>query len=194
MVQGNKKGSQFERQVCSSLSYWWAGKDDVFWRSSQSGGRAKSRGRKGKDTHGQYGDVCAIDPIGAALIDFVTIELKRGYSSNTLYDAIDKSDARIDQKWEQWIRQSHEDHLLSGTFGWWIISKRDRRQIMITMPAYVYNMVIGVDLTLLDSGAMVKTNIELEGEAQYQVLICLTLTEFMRHVSPATLRKKASKC
>ena len=40
------KGSEFEREMCKCLSLWWTDskRDDVFWRSAQSGGRAP-RGR-----------------------------------------------------------------------------------------------------------------------------------------------------
>src|SRR5262245_2386383 len=49
------KGSKFERDLCRQLSLWWSDgkRDDVFWRASQSGGRAKFRGRRGLQTHGQ---------------------------------------------------------------------------------------------------------------------------------------------
>ena len=67
---GHAKGSQFERTVCKDLSLWWTkGKrDDVFWRTSGSGARAKTRSKTGEKTFGQYGDVQATDPIGQPLI------------------------------------------------------------------------------------------------------------------------------
>lgn len=75
------KGSQFERDISKLLSKWWTGgeRDDVFWRSQQSGGRATQRAKKGKGTANQQGDIQAMDPIGQPLIDRVCVELKCGY-------------------------------------------------------------------------------------------------------------------
>jgi len=135
-----KKGSSFEREICVTLSKWWTEgmRDDVFWRTSQSGGRAKLRGRKGKDTHGQHGDIIAVDPIGEPLIDLFTIELKRGYATATPYDVIDRYISASMQKWEKWIAQVYESHEQAGSFAWWLITRRDFRESILFMPLDVF--------------------------------------------------------
>jgi hypothetical protein len=77
MVNSKAKGSQFEREVCKLLSRWVShGKrDDCFWRSAMSGGRATVAKRKGTDIR-QTGDICAVSPEGHALTDIYFIECK----------------------------------------------------------------------------------------------------------------------
>jgi len=75
------KGSNFEREVSKELSLWTTNgvRDDIYWRSSQSGGRATIRARQGKKTANSAGDICFIDPIGKPLLDIFVLELKNGY-------------------------------------------------------------------------------------------------------------------
>src|SRR3954464_11883516 len=95
------KGASFERDLCKRLSLWWTDgeRDDVFWRTSQSGGRATSRTKKGKKTKNSYGDICAVDPIGQPLLDLITFEVKRGYNKDSFTDLLDKPKSSIYMKW-----------------------------------------------------------------------------------------------
>ena len=138
------KGSQFEREICRDLSRWWTqneDRDDVFWRSSNSGGRATVRGRKGKRTHGQAGDIAATDPIGEPLLQLLTIEAKRGYSTQTIADLIDRPRKAAQQTWESWIQQAHEAHVLSDSFSWMIVAQRDRRERIILIDDEVWTEI-----------------------------------------------------
>jgi len=129
------KGGDFERTICKELSLWWTyGKrDDVFWRSSQSGGRATTRHKQGKSTAGSCGDIAAIDPKGLPLLDLMTIEVKRGYNSETLANLLERNQKAAQQMWEAWIQQAHEAHERAGSFSWIIIAKRDRREDIVLM-------------------------------------------------------------
>jgi hypothetical protein len=71
------KGSGFERLVCRRLSLWVShGKnEDLFWRSSLSGGRATVAQRKGRNVR-QAGDICSVAPEGHVLTDDYFIECK----------------------------------------------------------------------------------------------------------------------
>jgi hypothetical protein len=131
------KGSSYEREICKRLSLWWTDgkREDVFWRSAASGGRAKVRGRQGKQTHGQHGDICATDPIGQPLIDLFTIEIKRGYSKHTFYDLIDKPKNAALQQVEKWLLQTLESWKHSGSRTWMLIHKRDQREPMVMLDA-----------------------------------------------------------
>lgn len=74
---GKSKGSGFEREVCKKLSLWVTRgkKEDCFWRSAMSGGRATVAKRK--DIHiRQAGDICSVSPEGHALTDLFFIECK----------------------------------------------------------------------------------------------------------------------
>lgn len=124
--------------ICTKLSRWWTQgpneREDVFWRTAGSGARAKTRGRKGRKTYGQSGDVCAIDPIGDPLIDLFSIELKRGYNRCSIMDLMDKGEKAACQRHEQWFAQAEESHKNAGSFSWWLIVKRDHRDPLIFMP------------------------------------------------------------
>lgn len=75
---GKSKGSAFERYCCKRLSlYVTMGKrDDVFWRSAMSGGRATLQLRKDIVNRAQSGDMTAIAPEGYALCDRCLFENK----------------------------------------------------------------------------------------------------------------------
>lgn len=98
------KGSSFEREVSKLLSLWFSeGKrDDLFWRTPGSGGRATSRNKAGKSTKGQYGDIFASDIEGKILEDNWNIELKTGYSKKSKKDLTDKKGkrAKIIYRWD----------------------------------------------------------------------------------------------
>lgn len=70
---GKKKGASFEREICKALSLWVTNgkRGDVFWRSAMSGGRATIFA----DVR-QCGDICAVAPEGAPLVERFFIECK----------------------------------------------------------------------------------------------------------------------
>lgn len=86
------KGGGFEREVSTLLSLWVSDgtRDDIFWRSHGSGGRATCRGKSGKTTEGQYGDQSATDPLGKPLIKAWCIECKTGYASSKKKEVLSK--------------------------------------------------------------------------------------------------------
>jgi hypothetical protein len=127
-----RKGSSFEREICTKLSLWWTQdlkepRDDIFWRSSQSGGRATERSKKGKTTYGSYGDIAALDPIGAPLLKMFTIELKRGSSHGSPGDLLDFKEQNQAHAWVKCLHQTISSHLAAGSFGWMMICRRDHR-------------------------------------------------------------------
>lgn len=131
------KGSVFERQVCGDLSRWWTHgeRDDVFWRTAGSGGRATTRQQRGKQTAGGHGDIAAVDPIGEPLMRAFCFELKRGYSRDTVHHVIDRPDRAAEQVWEAFVAQAAASAEGAGSVSWAIIAKRDRREAMLWLPA-----------------------------------------------------------
>ena len=136
----SKKGSSFEREICKKLSLWWTEgeRDDVFWRTAGSGAMAKVRSKSRKTTFGQYGDIQATDPIGQPLINLCSIELKRGYSKTTFADIIDKPEKAKPQQYELFIEQASTDAKNAKSPYWLLITKRDRREALVTMPWNLY--------------------------------------------------------
>ncbi len=140
----SRKGGAFERLVCETLSEWWTGEPDksVFWRTANSGGRATIRHRKKKKTSGQFGDICATDPIGQPLIDTFMFELKNGYSKHTLSDLVDKG-RKNKPMYEKWIKKASKSAEECGAETWLLIHKRDGRVPMIFWTNhYVYTVVM----------------------------------------------------
>jgi len=59
---GKEKGASFERQVCRDLSGWISKgeRDDLFWRSAMSGGRATAGAKHGILRPTQTGDISSL--------------------------------------------------------------------------------------------------------------------------------------
>ena len=78
MLNPKAKGSGFERVICHELSLWISQgeHDDLFWRSSLSGGRATVMFKKGGKNRTQCGDITAIHPDGNPLTDKFLISCK----------------------------------------------------------------------------------------------------------------------
>jgi hypothetical protein len=128
------KGSQFERDICRQLSLWWTNgeSDSVFWRTSNSGGRATVRSRKGLKTKNHYGDIMAVDPIGEPFLNFFTVELKRGYNRHSIADLLDQDKPL----YLQWIKKACKEVTEAGSKHWLLIVKRDRRETIVMMPLH----------------------------------------------------------
>jgi hypothetical protein len=186
------KGSSFERRICKTLSLWWTDgqRDDVFWRSSNSGGRATIRSRKSKGTFGQYGDVQATDPIGQPLIDLCTIELKRGYSDSTIGDALDCSIKAKAQTWELFVRQAIAQQDEAGSLYWLLITQRDRRDAIIYMPAELVVALssLGSGLSMVRPAVRFKPNCRLPNSSVFGT----KLEEFLSVVDPMHIRHAKS--
>lgn len=75
---GKQKGASFERRICKMLSLWVSNrkKQDLFWRSAMSGGRATLGLAKGQYHSRQAGDICAVAPEGHYLTNHFYVELK----------------------------------------------------------------------------------------------------------------------
>jgi len=75
---GKQKGGEYERTICKELSLWVSNnkRDDIFWRSAMSGGRATFQRKKGINNKTQLGDITAIDSLGQNLTNLFIIECK----------------------------------------------------------------------------------------------------------------------
>lgn len=166
------KGSSFERSICRQLSLWCSNgkRDDIYWRTAGSGGMARRRGRDGRQTRNQHGDILAVDAIGAPLLDIFTVELKRGYQRLSLADMLDtpsrilENEVRIKKReeqqaakakrkqkkqkvskrkdgWREWIYKAEEAVDHSGTYTWALIHRRDKREAMICIPAIAFRFI-----------------------------------------------------
>jgi hypothetical protein len=136
------KGSAFEREVCRMLSLWWTknGRDDIFWRASQSGGRATERAKRGKTTANSSGDVAYLDVLGKPFLDKVCIEIKRGYSTKS--DTTGLIDSPSGQPlFLKFLEQAETSRRNASVPYWMLVQKRDRRTTIVHFP---YSMFISI--------------------------------------------------
>ena len=140
------KGAPFERELSKQLSLWWTNgeNDAVFWRSSQSGGRATTREKSGKKTKGQYGDIAVTDPIGQPLIELVSIEAKNGYNNRDIMQFLDTKKVPKGSL-QEFINQASRDAMRAEVPYWWMIHKRDRKQPLLYMPYTFYTAINDID-------------------------------------------------
>lgn len=183
------KGANYERSICGQLSKWWTGgkDDDVFWRASSSGGRAKFRGRKGRKTHGQHGDITATNPIGEPLIDLITIEIKRGYSAHTVADVLDCPSLAAVQKWEGWLEQVYESHEQAGSYSWMLITKRDRREPLCFFPYRLFRRLSNAGAFSSCPLPFFIIKFDRSRLCSTQKIIGIQLADFLRSVRPDTI-------
>jgi hypothetical protein len=188
MTSGKIKGSSFERVICKQLSLWWSkGKrDDIFWRTSGSGARAKVRSKKNKKTFGQYGDIQAADPIGQPLIDFCTIEIKVGYTRQTVFDLVDALPSETKQTYKKFIEQARKDNGDSNCSWWVLITKRRYKETLIIMPLGLFK-----DLKIHSNIYRARPSFRmfLPINEQKWYIYGTTLSEFFKWVKPEDIER-----
>lgn len=104
---GKGKGSGFERLICHELSLWISRgeHDDLFWRSSLSGGRATVMFKKGGQNRTQCGDITAIHPDGNPLTDQYLISCKFYHTLN-FQGAITGSKNGLSAFWTECVEEA----------------------------------------------------------------------------------------
>lgn len=187
------KGSAYERQFCRDLSEWWTGgtRTDCFWRTAGSGGRATTRGKRGHDTAGGYGDIAATDHEGAPFLHFMTLELKRGYSKQTVQDILDKPMKAAQQPYEEWVEQARESCLLSGAFGWAVVFRRDRRESMILFHEGMWSQLRGVGAFNPSPLPLMQMQFTIKGV--WRGVVMMQLKAFFECVTPEQIKQLARR-
>ena len=186
----SSKGSAYEREICRMLSEWWVpGRDDIFWRSAASGGRATVRTKKGKSTFGQYGDITAIDPIGQPLTKVLSIECKRGYSKFSFADAIDRS-AQKQTLWESFVEQAATSAAGTNTPYWFLIQRRDKRVAMVFFPRSLWTAILDAPFSLARPVPFLqmRVNVRMGKGTVLCDVMAMTLQGFLSHVTPEMIK------
>ncbi len=185
-TEGMSKGSSFERQIAKRLSKWWCGRDDAIWRTSQSGGRATQRAKKGKRTAGSYGDLTFTDPIAEPLFKFFTIELKRGRSHGCPGDLIDAVPTRVRRPFERCLTQAIDAYKAAGSKTWLLICRRDRRVAVAYMEASVVR-ALGAPFSPPWALYALPIN-QTQGRSFALRFVGIPLESFLKHVRPEQLK------
>lgn len=192
------KGGPYERTVCRRLTLWWLGDpeaDVLWWRTSQSGGRATFRSRKGKKTgKAHVGDITAIEPEGRFWSDLVTTEIKRGYREATLSQVLDLPfSIKGQQPLHAFLDQTLSAQERAGTPFWALIHRRDRCEALIYFDSDLYS-------ELVDSGCLgqprpvpflrCELNIKRIGHEKPQRIqfAVMQLEDFLDEVQPSDIR------
>ncbi|KON32543.1 hypothetical protein AC477_02845 [miscellaneous Crenarchaeota group-1 archaeon SG8-32-1] len=180
------KGSVYEREICKKLSLWWTDgvRDDIYWRTASSGGRATARKKMGKSTVGQYGDVQATDPIGKPLTDLCTIEIKRGYTSETFANLIERhQNPKVKEcLYERFIKQATDEKIQARTPYWLLIVKRNAREPIVLM-SYRFYRQLGYDFI-----PEARLTYHINEEDFNEVFVCL-LEDFLVYVQPEDIKE-----
>lgn len=191
MAGWGSKGSAFEREICKKLSLWWTGnaRDDIYWRSSQSGGRATQRLKSGRSTFGSYGDIAFVDPIGEPLLRLFTIELKRGRSHGHPEDLMDCAKSDKQKPFESCLMQAYTAHQAAGSRAWMLICRRDCKIAMVYFPTFILvEMEQGQDIVLGRSARYdlwIKTGVE-DNCLRFR-FVGVPLDRFLEYVTPGEI-------
>lgn len=125
-----QKGAVWEIAVCRLLALWVSeGKrDDLYWRSAMSGGRATKRFDVLGARQHVSGDICAVDPLGASLTDHYHIECKH-LASLDLTALFLRDKGSLATAWTRCIKQA-VDHGKQPM----LIAKQNLYQPVIVVP------------------------------------------------------------
>jgi hypothetical protein len=107
-MNSKKKGNTFERLISKKLSLWYSKgeRDDLFYRTSNSGGRFTVRKKQNKDTANQHGDVCSYDSESELFSKFILLELKH-YKDIDLWSIFTETKGNnIINWWKETIEES----------------------------------------------------------------------------------------
>jgi hypothetical protein len=104
---GKKKGASFERSVCKQLSLWMSHglREDLYWRSAMSGGRATVAASKGTRLAAQAGDITAIDPAGEPLTRQFLIECK--HYKNLHFSGLLNNTGELSKFWIKHLKDAY---------------------------------------------------------------------------------------
>lgn len=125
---GKSKGSSFEREICVSLSKWVSSNvhEDLYWRSSMSGGRATVGHKKGKLHSAQVGDISCIHPMGHRLTDGFAIECK--FYSSLTFEGLFTGKGKLIKFWDEIKKQSKTHNKRPIMF-----ARQNRMQTMVCL-------------------------------------------------------------
>lgn len=131
----NAKGAAFERQTCKALSLWISNgqRDDYFWRTAMSGGRATLGFRQDTKREAQVGDVGLIHEAGRQLTDHFMIECKF-YKDLGTRNLIYNLNCKIREFWEVACDEAHEHNRLP-----FLVFKENTRPVSLMLPHDVIN-------------------------------------------------------
>lgn len=106
---GGGKGPEFEREICKKLSLWLSKgeRQDLFWRSAMSGGRATLLLRQGVKAKSQASDITSIDEASTKFAKKYIVECKF-YKDLEPRRLIYKNDGQLVAFWVKVLEDANE--------------------------------------------------------------------------------------
>lgn len=145
------------------------------------------RAKQGKRTGQGHGDIAATDPMGAPLLELLTIELKRGYSSHSLADLLDTLPHHKPRLVAQFVAQAMRAAHEAGTPGWMLVHRRDQKAAMAFVSGNVCSVLRGLGALRTFTTGFLRGQVRVNGET---VGVCvLPLAAFLVSVSPEQVRE-----
>jgi hypothetical protein len=135
--RSTSKGFGFERELAVAWSKWFTNGDreDVFWRTSGSGGRATRNTQLTRYTHG---DMAPIDPIGYPLCDRFNFEFKF-YKDYTLLGVLHP--VGPDRDWVQFWTKTCWEAEQSSRYPL-LVTKRNHGKPCIWLPHCIFRDLV----------------------------------------------------
>lgn len=113
MKHSHTKGAAFERDICQRLSMWVSNltRQDVYWRSSMSGGRAtiKSKGKARAEFSAHSGDVAATHSMGHLLLELFVVDCKHYKTLDIHLPAFGRGRGVMIPQWEKLVAEADRD-------------------------------------------------------------------------------------
>lgn len=140
------KGSSFERLICKELSLWLSEdkRQDLFWRSSMSGGRATVALQQGITLSSQAGDITAIHSSGQAFIEKFYVECK-SYKTLNIPNLITGSGGNFIKFWTEADSEAKKYNKLA-----FFIAKQNNFPILLCMKKTSYNTFVAPKINYTD--------------------------------------------
>ncbi len=152
---------------------------------------ATSNAKAGKSRKGHHGDIAHVKSTGEPFTNLVCTEVKKGYNKSTVIDFIDGG--RFNHEYRQWVTKARRDMEATGAKYWWIIHRRDSKDILLTVPCRFWNALSEsseiVRKALMHCHIPTTTTIARTKGRKYVRLVTVPLAEFLNTISPEDIKE-----
>jgi hypothetical protein len=198
-VNGSRKGSAFEREICKKLSLWFShgNREDLFHRTAGSGARSTVRAKKGKATANSAGDIGYLDAIGKPLIEAITFELKCGYNHADTTALIDTLPQRKKPQLLEFVWQAVISSQNAKSRYWAVIHKRNGKQTLIHFPLSMWMKIQEhynetTDTVMAEHYTFVQVTYLPSQGGGVKCVVATPLTKFLEVVPPEVFCQKSA--
>jgi hypothetical protein len=196
-VNGGRKGSAFEREICRKLSLWFSHgeREDSFHRTAGSGARSTARAKRGKETANSAGDIGYLDAIGKPLIEAITFELKCGYNKVDTTALIDTPKHNKKPQLFEFIQQAVVSAQNAKSKFWAVIHKRNGKQALIHFPMSMLKFIRDYfvqkgDIPQSEQSENIQVTFLPSGYGMRESVISTSLEHFLKVVPPDVFVEK----